>query len=50
MARIASKLRSLAPALLLLVLPLLIGGASLLILRANSHPRRLSPTHWWRNY
>ena len=39
MARIASKLRSLAPALLLLVLPLLIGGASLgWILRAQQSP------------
>ena len=39
MARIASKLRSLAPALLLLVLPLLIGGASLgLILRGQQSP------------
>ena len=39
MARIASKLRSKAPTLLLLVLPLLIGGASLgLILRGQQSP------------
>ena len=39
MARIASKLRSKAPTLLLLVLPLLIGGASFgLILRSQQSP------------